>query len=155
MDIIWSNIAANNSEIFLYDFEYDCNIFCTIKKRKVKIYKLEYKNNQITLTSLNKKNIYNLTYIQDRSNNEIYYFECKHIGGNQDMSITIYIQPTSSYFTCEFKDLKPKLITNYVYNSYTRKYTNSVYEHYTKYRPCYIINNYINCPINPPPYQLS
>jgi hypothetical protein len=150
MENIWTNIAGESQEIYIYDITYDCNIFCTIKKRKVKLYKLEYNNNKLILSSLNKKYIYELTYVPDRSNEFIYYFECKNIGGNNDLTMTIYLETNNIFYTCKFKDLKPRITTNYVYQAYTRTYTNTINEYYGDYRDLYIIKPPI---LNPPPYQ--
>ena len=149
MENVWSIIAGDSREIYVYNIEHECTIFCTIKKIKNKIFKLSYKDNKLTLCSLNGQKYYELTYIPDRSNNSIYYFECKCIGCDNDLQMTIFTETNNNLYLCKFKDTKPKIIKNHHYHSYTRTYTTVVNECYDNYGEYYISKPTTQLP---PPY---
>ena len=89
MEAIWNLISGNKTRVNIYYYDYCCTLFCMVKKRKIIKYILEYINNELVIKYLNNKIIYKLTYIPDRSSANIFFFECKQVGGFDDLTLTI------------------------------------------------------------------
>ena len=152
MDIlsIWNFIAGNNSSVNIFEFSYDCTIFCMFKKITVDLFKLELKDNEIYMYSTNKNIYYKLKYINDRSIDTLFFFECKQIGGNNDLYLTLDFNTYEKFISCNFKDVKPKSIKYIHYNSFSHRIIERVQEQDTHYK-----SYYIKKPINilPPSYD--
>ena len=150
MDTVWNFIGGNNNRVNIYYYEYDCTLFCMIKKRKVNKYILEYTNNELVLKQLNNTIIYILKYIPDRSTSNTFLFECKQIGGFEDLILTIQTEHYSNKLYCEFRTIKPRIIKNITYQTITRTYKEYITEDYNKY-----VNYFIDKPniILPPRYE--
>ena len=150
MNTIWNFIGGNNNKVKIYYYNFECSLLCMIKKRKINKYILEYTNNELVIKRLNNTIIYVLKYIPDRSTINTFLFECKQIGGFEDLLLTIYTEQYYDRLYCEFKNTKPNLTTNITYNTYTKTYKEYITEDYNKY-----INHYIDKPniILPPRYE--
>lgn len=140
MDInfIWNFIAGNKLTVNIYDFIYDCTIFCTFTKTIVNLFTLELKDNQINMYSIKNNICYKLKFINDRSCNSLFFFECKQIGGNDDLYLILDFSISQKCIVCKLKDVKPKSIRYIQYNSFSHRITERVYQEDTYYKDYYI-----------------
>lgn len=151
MDDIWTKIGGDKTSIYIYEIAIDCNIFCMIKKVKVKKFILSYNNDILELKTIHNNLQYVLTYIPDRSHNNNYLFLCKQIGGIDDLYLNLDLNSYDRVISCVFKKTKPCIIKKYHYNSYTRKYTESTNEEFLQWYELFYIDKPFN--IYPPTYE--
>ena len=80
----------------------------------------------------------------------IFFFECKQVGGFDDLTLTIYTEQYLNILQCEFKSIKPRIIRNISYHTYTRTYRESITDDYNRN-----INFFIDKPsfVPPPKYE--